>query len=61
MSCGCENRKRMEDKARMRELAKKAAVLDGVVYVLYERDGVFGFCREGDVYEGEFVELVWYI
>lgn len=60
MSCGCENRKRMEDLARVRDLARKAARLDGRVHVLYENGGVFGFVPEGFPYEGRMVELVWY-
>ena len=59
MSCGCENKKRMQDLAKMRELARKAAKLDGVVYVLYENNGVFGFCTETESYQGSFVEYVW--
>lgn len=54
MSCACENKKRMADIARMRDLAHKAAVMDGVVYVLFERkDGTFGFVSEGTEYDGE--------
>lgn len=61
MSCSCENRKRMEDIERMRALAKKAAGMEGRVYILYENDGVFGFVPEGVEYKGAFVEYVWYI
>lgn len=61
MSCGCENKKRMQDLCKVRELAKKAAKLDEAVYIVYERGGVFGFVREGDPYEGKLLELVWYI
>lgn len=61
MSCGCENRQRQQDLVRMRELAKKAAKLDGVVYVLYVRDGLYCFAREDEEYKGEFVEYVWFI
>lgn len=60
MSCGCENRKRQADLVRMRELAKKAAKMEGRVYVLYEKNGVFGFVAEGEKYEGSMVEYVWY-
>lgn len=60
MSCGCENRKRQEDLARMRGLAKKAAKMEGRVYVLYEKGGVFGFAPEGCPYEGKLVEYVWH-
>ena len=60
MSCGCENRKRAEDLKRMRSLARKAAKMEGRVYVLYERGGAYGFVAEGEGYEGRLVELVWY-
>lgn len=60
MSCMCENRKRQEDMARMRSLARKAARLEGRVYVLYERDGRFGFVADGEPYNGRLVEYVWY-
>ena len=61
MSCGCENRKRMQDLAKVRELAKKAARMEGRVYVLYEKaGGVYGFVAEGEEYEGKLVELVWH-
>lgn len=60
MSCACDNRKYQSDLERMRMLAKKAAAMEGRVYVLYERDGVFGFVAEGEEFEGELVEYVWY-
>lgn len=60
MSCGCENRKRQEDLAKMRGLARKAAKMEGRVYVLYEHGGVFGFVPEGCPYEGKLVEYVWH-
>ena len=60
MSCGCENRKRMEDLKYMRGLARKAAKMEGRVYVLFEKDGVFGFVAEEECYDGKFVEYVWY-
>lgn len=61
MSCACENRKRQEDIGRMRSLAKKAAIMERRVYILYENGGVFGFVPEGVEYKGVFVEFVWYI
>lgn len=59
MSCGCENRKRQEDIERMRVLARKAARMEGRVYVLYEKGGVFGFVPDGFPYDGKLVEYVW--
>nr|DAJ20136.1 MAG TPA: hypothetical protein [Siphoviridae sp. ctDlU28] len=45
----------------MRLLAKKAAIMERCVYILYENGGVFGFVPEGVEYKGVFVEYVWYI
>lgn len=61
MSCACENRKRQEDIRKMRELAKRAARMEGKVYVLYEHKGTFGFVPEGSEYKGRLVEYVWYV
>lgn len=60
MSCGCENRERLSDLERMRDLAKRAAKIEHSVYVLYEKDGVFGFVPDGEDYIGDMVEYVWY-
>lgn len=58
MSCECENLKKRLNFGVMKSLAKKAATLDRVNYVIYEKDGLFNFCVEGEKYEGKFVELV---
>ena len=34
MGCACENKKRMADIAKMRSLARKAAKMEGKVYIL---------------------------
>lgn len=60
MSCGCENRKRMEDISRMRSLAKVAAKMEGRIYILYEKDGAFNVVPRGEKYNGVFVEYIWY-
>lgn len=60
MGCACENKKRMSDIANMRSLARKAAILDGKVYVLYENNGIFGFCPRGEGFKGKFIEFVWF-
>lgn len=60
MSCCCENRKRQEDMETMRQLAKRAAKMEHRIYILYERDGVFGFVAEGEPYTGKMVEYIWY-
>jgi hypothetical protein len=59
MSCGCENR-RAATIGRMRELAMKAATMEGSIFVLYEKpDGSFGFAKEGEEFNGEFEEYVY--
>lgn len=60
MGCACENKKRMSDIANMRSLARKAAILDGKVYVLYENNGIFSFCPRGEGFKGKFIEFVWF-
>jgi len=46
MACTQVNR-HLAGLQRMRELAKKAAKLDGRIFVLYEKqDGTFAFCSE---------------
>ena len=44
MGCACENKKRMADIAKMRSLARKAAKMEGKVYILYEKQSVFSRC-----------------
>lgn len=58
MGCGCDNLRLAMERSRMRGLAKRAAQMDGCVYVLYEWNGVYGFVREGEVYKGRLVEMV---
>jgi hypothetical protein len=50
----------MEDISRMRSLAKVAAKMEGRIYILYEKDGVFNFVPRGEKYNGVFVEYIWY-
>lgn len=62
MGCGCENIKIMSDYERISELAKKAAVMEGSVYVVFRRnDGTYGMAREGEKFEGIIVEFKHYL
>lgn len=61
MSCSCENRKRLEDIEYIRSLAKKMAKMEGCIYVLYEKNGIFNFVPDGKEYDGIFIEYVWYL
>lgn len=46
MSCICEGNRALRNLEHMRELARKAAALDGCDYVLYSFGGLYQFCRE---------------
>lgn len=61
MSCGCENKKKMCEYAHVRQLAKKAALLDGVVYVVYKNhDGTYNFDKESEIMNN-IVEYIYHI
>lgn len=58
MGCGCENKKIMSEAM----LAKKAAMLDGCVYVVYRKsDGTYSFDKEGTKVDGVIVEYKHYL
>lgn len=60
MSCGCSGNKRQRELVSMRELAKKAATMDGCVYILYLKpDGFYGIAKENETYEGKLIEYVY--
>lgn len=45
---------------KMRELAKKSALLDGRVYVLYKlADGAYSYCPKDESFAGKEVEYVF--
>lgn len=53
MGCSCENKKRMSDYEHVAMLAKKAAMMEGRVYVIYrKKDGTYAFDRKG-------TEIAW--
>lgn len=58
MSCGCENLKKRLNLGLIKSLAEKAAMLDGVNYVIYEKDGLYNFTVEGESFNGKYVETV---
>lgn len=62
MSCGCENKKIMCEYAHVSELARKAAILDQCVYVVYRRtDGTYGFDKAFSEIDGMIVEYRHYL
>ena len=40
MACSCEIKKMQSELERISDLAKKAAVLDGCMYVVYQKEAV---------------------
>ena len=49
MSCACENKKMQSELYRISGLARKAAILDWCIYVVYlKSDGTYAFDRAGD-------------
>lgn len=62
MSCGCENRMIMCEYAHVSELARKAAILEQCIYVVYRRpDDTYGFDKAGSEIDGEIVEFRHYL
>ncbi|MDD3038820.1 hypothetical protein [Bacteroides sp.] len=62
MGCMCENRKLQCELDRISELAKKAAVLDGCIYVVYQKeDGIYAFDKLGVEINGTIVEYRHYL
>ncbi len=57
MACACEQKKAMSDLARVSGLARKAAILDQCIMVVYKKqDGIYHFDRLGSVISGEIIE-----
>lgn len=62
MSCLCDNRKLQSELDRVSELAKKAAVLDGCIYVVYLKpDGTYAFDKKDIEINGIMVEYKHYL
>ena len=62
MSCGCEIKKEMGELARVSELARKAAMLDECIYVVYlKADGTYSFDKLGTEIKGIIVEYRHYL
>ena len=58
-SCRCIQEQWMRDRAKQRDLAKKAAVLLGKTQILYRSpDGQFRFVSEGEEYNGQQEEII---
>lgn len=62
MSCGCEIKKEMSELDRVSDLARKAAVLDECIYVIYlKADGTYSFDKLETEIKGTIVEYRHYL
>ena len=62
MACSCEIKKMQSELERISDLAKKAAVLDGCMYVVYQKeDGTYAFDKLGVEIKGKIVEYRHYL
>lgn len=62
MSCGCEIKKEMSELDRVSDLARKAAVLDECIYVVYlKADGTYSFDKLETEIKGTIVEYRHYL
>ncbi len=62
MSCGCNHKKMMCEYAHISELARKAAMLEQCIYVVYRRmDGTYGFDKADVGIEGVIIEYRHYL
>lgn len=59
MSCGCEGNKDLKSLERVRNIAEKAAKMDDCVYILYKKDDIYYFCKEGESFNGNFIEYIF--
>lgn len=62
MSCGCIAKKRTSKQDCISNLARKAAILEKCVYVVYQKkDGTYGFDKLGQDIKGIIVEYRHYL
>lgn len=62
MSCGCEIKKEMSELDRVSDLARKAAMLDECIYVVYlKADGTYSFDKLGTEIKCSIVEYRHYL
>lgn len=59
MACDCEFKKAMRCLEKVRELARKTAILTDEDQVIFRKeDGTFAFVPDGHHFDGELVEYV---
>lgn len=62
MSCSCIRKKIMSELEHVRELAKKLAIMEQTMVVVYKKaDGTYSFAPVGEDFEGEIVEYRHYL
>ena len=62
MSCECEYKKRMSNIDLVSELARKVAIMEQSIYVVYRKeDGTCSFCKLGEDIIGAIIEYRHYL
>jgi hypothetical protein len=62
MSCACERKKIMSELEHVRELAKKLAIMEQSMVVIYKKaDGTYSFALADEEIQGEIVEYRHYL
>lgn len=59
MSCGCEGNKDLKNLERVRGIAEKASKMEDSVFIIYKKDDVYYFCKEGEAYNGVMIEYIF--
>ena len=49
----------MKSLERVRSIAEKAAKMDDCVYILYKKDDIYYFCKEGESFKGNLIEYIF--
>jgi hypothetical protein len=56
--CLCEGNKDLKNLERVRSIAEKAAKMEDFAFIIYKNEDTYYFCKEGENFQGEMVELV---
>lgn len=62
MACECEYKKRMSDIEIVSDIARKVAIMEQSIYVVYQKeDGTYSFCKLGEEISGTIIEYRHYL
>ncbi|MBR2300794.1 MAG: hypothetical protein IKA41_02450 [Bacteroidaceae bacterium] len=62
MACECEYKKRMSNVDIVSDLARKVAIMEQSIYVVYRKeDGTYSFCKLGEEINGTIIEYRHYL